>query len=402
MKAGEFAELFKINKTQVRYYREKGLLIPNRIKNYCDYNKQCVKDMHDILEMKLMGFSIEEIQVIKNYERLMIVFDESEYDFVLDYYKEKKKKNLDDIEALKNSNQLIDKKLNDLSHTLQKNMSSIPLSFIDDIYCTQCERDMTLNDATISSVGIKSGHFSCQCGMTYKINDGILMCQEVVMLEQRMPSENTILENPFDRISHHHIDVNHRIGYKIKEYLESLDHKKGVVFYFADADLLMMNIHEVFDPKGKYVFASYDYKSLKALKERMSKLNCQGQLLFIYLSERIPLKSGMSLIDNSSNIVSFLLGIDPDAAYATIADYLSVSDEAFSIQLFFNPFAKTLIKLPRIKEYLIHEGKNEALQIVNKNHIAELKELSRLNLLYDEDDEMTVMSYVLRKVEAGN
>lgn len=65
IKIGEFAKLFDVTVKTVRYYEEIGLLIPAYVDIYTGYryfNEENIERMNEILSLKDLGFSLEEIK----------------------------------------------------------------------------------------------------------------------------------------------------------------------------------------------------------------------------------------------------------------------------------------------------------------------------------------------------
>src|SRR6056297_1922661 len=70
MRIGEFSKQFNVSKETVRYYTDRELLTPVKIGNSNIYDQNCVEDMKNILLLKEMDFSIEEISRYFSFFRL--------------------------------------------------------------------------------------------------------------------------------------------------------------------------------------------------------------------------------------------------------------------------------------------------------------------------------------------
>ena len=65
LKIGEFAKMFDITIKTVRYYEKVGLLVPAYVDIYTGYryfDKENIDRMYEILALKDLGFSLEEIK----------------------------------------------------------------------------------------------------------------------------------------------------------------------------------------------------------------------------------------------------------------------------------------------------------------------------------------------------
>ncbi|GIN85208.1 hypothetical protein J6TS2_15940 [Heyndrickxia sporothermodurans] len=64
MRIGEFLKIVNATKDTVRHYEDLGLLEPKWEKTRKNYEEKEVKDYQTIIELKKMGFSLKDIQLI--------------------------------------------------------------------------------------------------------------------------------------------------------------------------------------------------------------------------------------------------------------------------------------------------------------------------------------------------
>lgn len=64
MRIGEVAKKFNISIETLRYYDNIGILVPKRIGSIREYTEDDLKELRDILSMKKLMFTLEEIKVI--------------------------------------------------------------------------------------------------------------------------------------------------------------------------------------------------------------------------------------------------------------------------------------------------------------------------------------------------
>jgi len=68
LKIGDFAKIFDISIKTVRYYESIGLIVPGYIDFYTGYryfNDENIKRMEEIIALKELGFSLDEIKNFK-------------------------------------------------------------------------------------------------------------------------------------------------------------------------------------------------------------------------------------------------------------------------------------------------------------------------------------------------
>lgn len=70
MKIGEFSKINKISIETVRHYIDLGLIIPYKNGAQYEFNEKCQKELENILELKSLSFTLNEIKSIFVYETL--------------------------------------------------------------------------------------------------------------------------------------------------------------------------------------------------------------------------------------------------------------------------------------------------------------------------------------------
>ena len=71
MMIGEIAEFFGVSRKAIRLYEKKGIIKPVEVdaeNGYRYYSAEQVQQMNALLELKAMGFSLDEIQTLMNGE----------------------------------------------------------------------------------------------------------------------------------------------------------------------------------------------------------------------------------------------------------------------------------------------------------------------------------------------
>ena len=70
MRIGQFSKKFNVSRETVRFYTDRELLTPVKIGNSNIYDQNCIEDMKNILLLKDMDFSIDEISRYFSFFRL--------------------------------------------------------------------------------------------------------------------------------------------------------------------------------------------------------------------------------------------------------------------------------------------------------------------------------------------
>lgn len=305
MKIGEFASYFHVKKSTIRYYTEIKLLFPDTSSTYPEYHDVCINDMTNILDLRDMGFSIDEIQTIKARERLLLHHSGDDNSINQKFFTDKIKDHQSTIETLKSKIDKIEAYTCEPSPNTASKSIGLPFRGLDYFQCYKCQSKFSITDAIIIGQSIRSGRMSCSCGNAYLIHDGIV-------IPDLTPGEIDIIKN--QNYGHANLVTNNLIamikkcGQVTKPIIKSWDHTKGIIFTNSDIDIFLMELNDLFVDHGLYFFCSYDYKSLIELKKVFESKGLQGDFVFLYYTDHVPLAKGIPyLIDDIGNLYDLLV-----------------------------------------------------------------------------------------------
>lgn len=298
MKIGEFTKKFGLNKSTVRYYTDNHLLLPKTNGTYPDYDATCQKDMEDIIKLKEMGFSIQEIMKIKAKERLYIDYS-GPHEKILDEVLENK------IIELKDELVQIQGKIAMIRKHQQRNpLTPHPLSYglpfeaLNFLACPKCRSAFNIDSATIANQRIISGDLKCSCGSHFQIREGIVYPFEQTISKSKARTQDQL--NLTDALTNEHISILKKAGQVVCKQLQSWDASKGIVFINADIDVLLMNVTDSFVDDGMYIFCSPESTSLELFRRKMSRIDVKGRIIFICYESDIPLIDDLDyFVDNA-------------------------------------------------------------------------------------------------------
>ena len=305
MKIGEFATHFNVKKSTIRYYTEIKLLFPDITDTYPEYNDLCLKDMTNIIELKSMGFSIDEIQQIKARERFLINTSDDGMKLLQKVLDNKIEAHQTEIESLTNKINKIKTYTSQITPQEVNPPMGIPFKALEYLQCHKCNSDFIINDAEIINQRILSGKITCPCGNSYSITDGMILRNDVSATHsEKLIDESSRLEN----LNNSLFALVKKCGHIIKPHIKTWDHSKGIIFTNSDIDIILMELDEIFEEDGLYFFCGYDYKSLLELKNVFESKEINGNFIFIYYREDIPLSNKIPyLIDNIGNLYDLVI-----------------------------------------------------------------------------------------------
>ena len=173
MKIGELAKVCGVSKDTVRYYVEKGLLIPFKKGAQMDFTDREYEDMQFIQKMKQMQFSIREMQAILTLKRLSNFIEPDTIQAYEDMLNQKKQDLHEKIGVLQEAYDIVDQELT--KYASRKNAKAkAPLIALSYLYCPHCGRQLMVQNAQISNNCVDEGELVCSCGYHAQITGGIV------------------------------------------------------------------------------------------------------------------------------------------------------------------------------------------------------------------------------------
>ena len=167
MKIGELAKVCGVSKDTVRYYVEKGLLIPFKKGAQMNFTDREYEDMQ---------FSIREMQAILTLRRLSNFIEPDTIQAYEDILNQKKQDLHKEISILQEAYDTVDQEL--AKYATRKNAKAkamgVPLIALSYLYCPHCGRQLMVQNAQISNNCVDEGELICSCGYHALITGGIV------------------------------------------------------------------------------------------------------------------------------------------------------------------------------------------------------------------------------------
>ncbi len=189
MKIGKLSALSGVPKDTIRYYIKIGLLLPKLQGSLLDFTQRDIDDLEIIKKLKTMGFSLKEIQHVfslrffSNWVEPEII---NEYIYLL----QKKQSQLTlEIKSKQKSHQIISEEINKLTDINQgkRNKLGVPLMALQYLACPNCGTTLDIEQAKMNYKYINSGELSCICGYKARIENGIVLTQNLYIGEYDKP-----------------------------------------------------------------------------------------------------------------------------------------------------------------------------------------------------------------------
>ncbi len=370
MKIGTFAKTNKLSIDSIRHYMKLGLVLPEKQGGHYHFDERCQNDLNDILSLKNMGFTLNEIKIIFKFKRLGKLTPYQEDEYYKTIFINKQKNLTEEIEELCGFKENLDDKLKELLNKKQVEnyIMGVSLKVLDILCCPKCAGDLMLNHGSITNNQIIDGKLRCDCGEEYIIESGVLSTEKEVI------HNDFDFEDMYTKYISDYINTNNSVFLdNINEGLEwiykriNFDNFKNKVLLELGSGVgfFLRYIYNDLPEDCLYIAVDYNNQRHKFLKSILEKAGCKKNIVFIctdFLEIPIKHKSIDVLLDHvgttnySFKHSEFLL---------KLIDYY-VKDEANlfgSYTIFKNFCENSLIEVNYRKNFILQNVKQSISQL---------------------------------------
>ena len=291
MKIGAFAKQNQVTIDTIRHYVDMELLFPRKENKQYEFDRQCQSDFNEILFLKALGFTLQEIKNIFVVKRLgkMTPFQHDEY--YKNIFRGKVQQTKAEMEKLNRERICLESELRKLNaeNGQQPFKTGIRLDWLQCLACEQCGCPLVLKEARVEENMVMSGNLKCSCGTEYLVRDGILF----------VPGGSISNDSPIDVMTYiQNTDAEYlnRI-YKTLEWnaqhihFENLS-KKILLELGCGSGFFLRRIYDNLPKDALYIATDYDPGKLRLLKGVLEKAEEKKEILFICCDlPHIPLKT---------------------------------------------------------------------------------------------------------------
>jgi DNA-binding transcriptional MerR regulator/ubiquinone/menaquinone biosynthesis C-methylase UbiE len=309
VRIGKFGETNQLSIDTIRHYMDLGLIVPEKKGGQYFFDARCQKDLENILELKGLGFSLNEIKMIFHYKNFGKFTDYEEDTYYQSLFLDKYEKLEQEIKILVETKDRLKLKLDHLSTKSDETgmVMGVDLNVLHMLKCLKCDGSLTLQDGKIHRNQIMEGKLACDCGEEYLIESGILMVGKPLQLSSGILSENHISEY-IHETDPAYLENLHKGFHWSKRKMDQADlHQKVLLELGTGVGFFLRNIYQDLPDNCLYIAVDRNLERHQFLKNMLERTGCKKRILFICADFlEIPIKSySVDMVIDSSGTSNY-------------------------------------------------------------------------------------------------
>lgn len=293
MRIGEFSKKNNITIETVRHYIDLGILIPYKKGGQYDFDESNQNDLDKILELKSLGFTLNEIKSILTYKLLGKFSFNYDNNILKNIFLLKEKEINRKIEELSIMGVKLKEKIESLREDEMKKGIDIgvEISNLNLLSCNLCKGDLYLEDGVIKNNKIIDGKLRCNCGNEYTIRTGILMVENNYKFTEEYKNENIIEEYLQETDEEYIFNIRKGLDWGSAKLKEIGYEDKVVLEIGSGLGFVLRNLYSSLSKNSVYIAIDNDINKHIYLKSLLGKSNLNNNILFICTDfKEIPIK----------------------------------------------------------------------------------------------------------------
>lgn len=302
MKIGNFASKYNVSIDTVRHYMNIGLIYPEKRGGWYEFDENCEFLMSKILRYKEMGFSLEEIHDLLNFQRLSLMNIKSDLDYFRNKFTTK-------IQSLEQEKLFIDQKIGFIHSLIERidNYSQeivdrkkigIPLNALHLFQCPRCGHPFSIQSANIENNMILEGILDCQCQEKWRVKDGILIDSSSAVnvrdyTEEELDERSTIVKARYhEYTSKKFLDFLFQgIEWQRKRLVDQMQPKSVIVEVGIAHGIALGNFYDILPVDCTYIGIEHDFEKLLYAKTMIETEKNPERVIFVCSDlSNIPIK----------------------------------------------------------------------------------------------------------------
>lgn len=294
MKIGQFAKKHGVTHDTIRYYIEKGLLVPNKKDGQYRFSEVDSNEIEKIIQLKYLQFSLSDIQKILTYQRLGGTSTDFFRKQFLILLEEKKKNIYEEILKLNGIYESLNEEITELLINSEEDeyILGFPLETISLLQCPSCEKQVELSAGALEKNMIMSAMIQCTCGYKAMIQKGVYIDERDVRTKlvngKPIPSkEEYFKQASSEEISH--------LFKGMAQLIESINRYEAKPMYVMELSncvgFFLLQYIEYLHEDTIYILIDHDIDRLSSLKKNLEKYYSHRKFLFFCCDyNNVPIK----------------------------------------------------------------------------------------------------------------
>ena len=271
---------------------ELNLLTPEKKGGHYHYDEKCEAQMKELLDLKEMGFSLQEIKNIFNFKRMGKLTSYQRNKYYQSLYESKVQDINGELTRLKNAKKKLEEKIAQLKLKSRETNTriGIDLSVLSLFSCPECNGELKLSADKVEDNQVLEGSLNCECGTSLKIEEGIIYTDNY--FENASEIEENHIEKYIKNTDPDFIDKSYESLAWLKRHFESQKLNNKVVLEPGSGyGHFLRQVYSDLTEDTVYICVDYKPQLNKYLKRLLEMTGKKAKVIFITadLSE-IPMK----------------------------------------------------------------------------------------------------------------
>lgn len=283
MKIGRFAESNGLSIDTIRHYMDLGLILPEKQGGQYTFDSRCQGDLEEIIELKSMGFSLNEIKTIFFYKSFGKLAPYEQDTYYRTIFEDRYKKLESEIEKLVVTKDKLKHKLNSLLENSSKQgiKLGIGLKNLGIFRCLKCGGELILGNGEINDNQIIEGRLKCRCGEEYPIEEGILKSGTSPEFHKMSLDPNYLAEyiNLTDEL---YLEKLHKsLEWGRRKLASSYLNGKVLLELGSGIGFFLRNVYGELPEDCLYIAVDHNIERHKFLKSLLERVECSKNIIFV-------------------------------------------------------------------------------------------------------------------------
>lgn len=283
MKIGKFASEQGISVHAVRHYIDIGLIAPVKEGGQYSFGDACKNDIRKIIELKNMGFCLEDIKKILTYERLGRLYHESDKKSVENIFREKLKSINEEIETLEAAEAAVKKRIDSFECSERSKAAILGVDFfmLSMLRCVKCGGKLELSEGMVLKGLVTEGTLKCSCGEEYRIKEGIIVTP-YSLKESDFEEGIDYIDNYIKDTSPKYLDNVYKNLEWMKSKIEVRNLKGKIILELGSGiGFFLRNFYTDIDDDTVYIAVDHDYERHRFLKKMLEASGIRKRIMFL-------------------------------------------------------------------------------------------------------------------------